>query len=350
MKILVHKLILISLSITGLTLQAQASYPDSATVCEAHGLCCGDDPTPAGVMISHAHAKNEWMLSYRYMNMGMNGVMKGNHYIADSEVLSQYTALPETMRMNMHMLMLMFGITDRLTVMSMLHYNTAWMKMSMRMGNTFHSHTMKTAGTGDVKLNAIYAILKQHNHQLLLSIGASLPVGSTGFKGKAGSMMYPGQRYPYNMQAGTGTFDLSPCLSFLSKQGNLYYSVQANATVRTSRNTIGYRYGNEYAVMAWSAYHWLPFLSSSLRMEAVLTESLQGSDPTLNRFLEIAANPVNYGGRRLSGYFGCVFQSDRGFLESSKFCVEFGLPVYQYYKGYQMRTNYNLLLTYNLNF
>lgn len=314
------------------------------------GLCCGDDPTPAGVMISHAHAKKEWMVSYRYMNMAMNGAMTGSRFAGDGEILSQYAALPKDMRMNMHMLMLMYGVTDRLTVMGMFHYNTAWMKMSMLMGSAYRAHTMKTAGVGDVKLNAIYAIVKQHNRQLLLSLGASLPAGSVNFKGKAGSMMYPAQRYPYNMQGGSGTVDLQPCLSYLAQHGRLYYSLQANATLRTAYNTIGYRYGNEVSLMAWTAYRWLPFLSSSFRLEAVSTGAMQGSDASLDRMMEIAANAANYGGQRLNGYIGSVFQPSRGFLKTSKFCIEFGLPFYQHYRGYQMPTDYNLLLTYNLSF
>lgn len=343
-------LLLFGMYLSFTTVSAQKRGTDSSAVCKEQGLCCDNDPTPAGVMISHAHAKNEWMASYRYMNMAMSGVMKGDGIISGSEVLQQYNATPKEMRMNMHMFMLMYGITDRLTVMGMLHYNSTWMKMNMKMGAGFHSHTMKTSGIGDVKLNAIYALLKQHHRQLLLSLGSSLPMGSTNFKGKAGSMMYPEQRYPYNMQAGTGTMDVSGNLCYLARRGNFYYSIQAQATVRTTNNAIGYRYGNEYGVIAWTAYHWLPVLSSSLRLEAVLSDRIHGSDPMLDPTLEIAANPANYGGRRLNTYVGFVFQSDRQFLTSSKFCLEFGLPVYQYYNGYQMRADYNLLLTYNLSF
>lgn len=351
MKNLFNALIVLLFYMAFIPAMAQNNQMDStAEVCEHHGLCCGDDPTPAGVMISHAHAKNEWMVSYRYMNMAMSGVMLGDRDISDSEVLSKYNALPKDMRMNMHMLMLMYGVTDRFTVMGMFHYTTAWMKMSMLMGKVYHAHTMKTAGIGDIKLNAIYAVIKRHNHQLLLSLGASLPAGSIHFKGRNGSIMYPGQRYPYNMQAGTGTFDLQPCVSYLAQHGKLYYSLQASAAVRTTYNAVGYRYGNEAGLMAWMAYRWLPFLSSSLRLEATLTGAMQGNDPSLDRSLEIAADAANYGGKRLNGYVGSVFQPTRGFLKTSKFCMEFGLPLYQHYMGYQMPTDRNVLLTYNLSF
>lgn len=330
--------------------RSQSGTCDTSSACNGQGLCCGEDPTPAGVMISHTHAKNEWMLSYRYMNMVMSGVNGGDKSITNSEILSGYAASPIEMRMNMHMLMLMYGITDRLTAMSMFHYNTAWMKMSMKMGSTYHAHNMNMAAMSDVKLSAIYAVVKQHNSQLLLCAGSSIPVGSIEMKGESGSMMYPGKRYPYSMQAGSGTFDVLPSISYLAQHQNIYYSVQTFATLRTGINRAGYRLGNEYGLMGWLAYRWLPFLSSSLRLEGTLINGITGEDPTLDPTMEIAANKANYGGKRLNTYIGSVLKPAEGRFKTSKLSFEFGMPLYQYYKGYQMNSTYNLLITYNLNF
>ncbi len=329
---------------------SQAQEESVGESCGGYGLCCGTDPSPAGVMISHVHDKNEWMISYRYMNMGMNGVLKGSSTVSTDEIKSLYTAIPQDMRMNMHMLMAMYGVTDRLTVMGMFHYNTAWMQMSMRMGNSFHRHNMQTSGLGDTKITALYAIVKETQQQLLLSLGLNLPTGSIQQKGPVGGMMYPGQRYPYNMQNGSGTIDFQPCISYLRQHSKFYYSVQASAVLRSNANSVGYRYGNELSLGAWAAYRWLEVLSNSLRLEAVHTEPLRGKDPSLDPMQEIAANPANYGGQKINVYLGAVYQAQNGFLRSSKFCAEFGLPLYQNYLGYQMKNTYNLLITYNLSF
>lgn len=348
MKNLIQRALPVMASLVFYTALAQQDSENES--CGGYGLCCGSDPSPAGVMISHVHEKNEWMISYRYMNMGMGAVMRGSSMISSEDIKARYTAVPQDMRMNMHMLMLMYGISDRLTLMGMFHYTSNWMQMSMRMGDAYHRHNMQTSGLGDTRINALYAVVKESQQQLLLSLGLNLPTGSIQEKGSTGSMMYPGQRYPYSMQNGSGTFDVLPCISYLRQHSKFYYSLQASAILRSNTNTVGYRYGDEVNLGAWAAYRWLDILSNSLRLEALHTEPLRGKDPSLNPLQEIAANRANYGGQKINAYLGAVYQAQRGFLRSSKFCIEFGLPLYQHYLGYQMNNKYNLLITYNLSF
>lgn len=327
-----------------------AQEQQSSASCDANGLCCGTDPSPAGVMISHVHEKNEWMVSYRFMNMNMQGMIHGRSSVSDATILSLYQAVPREMRMNMHMLMLMYGLSDRLTIMSMFHYNSNWMSMSMRMGDNYHRHTMQSSGLGDVRLSALYALLKKSNQQVVFSMGVSFPTGSVQLKGKPGSMMYPSNHLPYSMQTGSGSFDFLPGLSYLFQKNRWYYCVQVHANVRSTTNRVGYRLGHEYVAGSWIAWRWISFLSNSLRLDVTHTGPLHGSDSSLDQNLEPAADVKNYGGTRFNTYAGLVLQPDKGFLSSSKFSIEFGLPVYQNFQGYQMKNTYHLLFTYNLNF
>lgn len=312
------------------------STPNDTIGCEHHGLSCSNDPTPAGVMISHVHMKNEWMISYRYMRMNMNGMQSGTGAVNKSDVLSSYTASSEFMQMDMHMLMLMYGLSDRLTLMGMFHYNSNYMKMSMKMGNTLHKHGMNSSGVGDIKLSALYALVKETDAQLLASIGLSAPLGSIRVKGEARGMMYPGERLPYQMQLGSGSFDVMPGLSYLRQRNKVTLSAQSFATLRTGYNVLGYKLGNEVTVNVWGAWQWLTFLSSSLRIEAYGVEHISGKDRELNPHQEISANPSNYGGQRLSCFVGSSLQFKKGVLSKHKLNAEFGIPVYQYLNGYQM--------------
>ena len=45
-----------------------------------------DSHAPLGVMGDHAHGKSEWMLSYRFMAMGMEGLRDGTESILLDEV------------------------------------------------------------------------------------------------------------------------------------------------------------------------------------------------------------------------------------------------------------------------
>src|SRR5882762_4898775 len=98
---LISLLLLLLISIGKTNAQSVAT---DAMVCEKGGCCCGNDPTPAGVMISHVHLKNEWMISYRFMGMNMSGTNSGTERISQDKVLNSYFASPTLMQMNMHML------------------------------------------------------------------------------------------------------------------------------------------------------------------------------------------------------------------------------------------------------
>jgi hypothetical protein len=151
-------------------IQQKSSLQDSDTAqCDMENCFCDDDLSPADVMISHAHTKGEWMVSYRYMQMHMQGLSKRNQAIEDKEVLNQYATAGENMNMKMYMLMLMYGINERLTVMGMFHYTSNYMEMIMKQVGSQHRHAMKTVGAGDTKLSALYALVKRERTQLYQS-------------------------------------------------------------------------------------------------------------------------------------------------------------------------------------
>ncbi len=77
--------------------------------------------SPAGVMISHAHAKGGFMLTYTYMDMMMEDNQSGTEQINDEQVWNDYLFSPQHMHMGMHQLMGMYGVSDRLSLMAMAH-------------------------------------------------------------------------------------------------------------------------------------------------------------------------------------------------------------------------------------
>ncbi|MBP9924104.1 MAG: hypothetical protein KBF92_09760, partial [Bacteroidia bacterium] len=89
------------------------------------------DASPAGVMISHAHPKGGWMFNYSFMHMNMGGNFKGNEKISNEEIFNSYLMAGTSMKMDMHMLMAMHGITGRFTIMVMANYVSNSMDMTM---------------------------------------------------------------------------------------------------------------------------------------------------------------------------------------------------------------------------
>lgn len=332
---------------------------NDSTFCSS-AVCCGsNDPTPSGVMLSHIHPKNEWMFSYKWMSMNMSGVMSGSQTISNEAVFTNYLMAPKNMSMNMHMLMGMYGITNRLSAMVMVNYNSLSMQMEMFVPGGHHhpgsaettpSHIMESSGLGDTKAYLLYGLLHKRQHQLLVSGGMSFPTGSILVTGKDDDMMYPNNRLPYNMQLGSGTYDVLPCVNYLFQQGKFTASTQVSAVIRTGYNPVGYRLGNEFTSNSWVAYKWLPFLSSSLRAEGSIQNNITGLDPTLYRYNEPAANTENYGGKKIVGYIGSVFHLNTGALKNAGIAAEYGIPVYQYYNGIQMRQQQSWTLSLQYSF
>jgi len=336
------------------TIVVSAQSTNDTMTCAENSCCCSSDPTPAGVMISHVHNKNEWMISYRYMNMQMNGMLQGTTATNKEDVFLKYLMAPDKMQMDMHMLMAMYGITNKLTVMSMFNYNVNTMSMSMfatnghnhsgmgGMNNVDMSHNMKTSGISDVKLHFLYSLIKKERHQLLVALGASLPTGNIKFKGKSDDMMYPNQRYPYAMQLGSGTFDILPCVNYIYQKQKTTFSAQLSSVVRTSKNQIGYKLGNEETFNTWIAYQWFKFLSASIRVEGTHATKISGYDPAIYYYREPSANPYNYGGNKISSFIGTQCHFQKGVLKNGRIAVEYGIPVYQNLNGLQMKLQHTL--------
>lgn len=311
--------------------------------CHKHHL----NMIPVGMMNSHVHKKNTWMLTYKYMNMNALSPIEGTKSISEMEVYKSYITYTPNMNMGMHMLMGMYGITDRLTTMVMLNYNTNSMDMKMMdtqmadmpgmtmdMSNTTNM-SMKTSGFGDSKLYFIYNLVKKSHSQILINAGVNIPTGTIQIKGASDNMLYPSLRYPYMMQMGSGTIDVLPGLTYVYQKHKFALSSQFSSVIRTTTNSVGYKYGNVYNLNIWGAYNWWNNFSSSVRILGSNSGSIKGSDPAIYRYNEIAANPINYGGSRVIGYIGTLYQFKSGFLKKTRIGVEYGLPLYQNVNGIQ---------------
>lgn len=321
---------------------------------EVHCLC-GTDPTPAGVMGSHLHMKGEWMFSYRFMNMQMSGIQNEKSSITASEVLVDYLTAPSTMKMNMHMLMAMYGVSDKLTLMGMIDYlqNDMVMKMlevdeslhaGMHMGTLGNEMQMKSNGVGDIKISALYGLFSKESSQLIFSAGLNFPTGTIQFSGDQFDMMYKNKIYPYGMQLGSGTFDFLLGLIYLIEKGSNTFSTQLNSTIRPFYNKLDYNLGNSTLLNVWYARNWKEWGSSSVRFNYQYKDKIRGSYSGIYRFSEPAANTENYGSNTIKFFTGTSF-----FIKQKhRLSVELGLPLAQKFNGIQMKMNSDLILSYNI--
>ncbi len=338
------RILLLYLSFACITIahKVNAQHCDPSTDCH----CSSASGTPAGIMVGHSHEKGTWMGSYRYMFMNMKGNQSGTQSVSDQTVFSEYLMSPSHMQMQMHMVMGMYGITDRLSVMAMVNYQSASMSMDMFSASS-HQHVganhamasgnmdMITSGLADSKVYVSYGLLQKANYSLVLSGGVNLPTGRITHTGDAGSM-YPGIRLPYMMQTGSGTFDLMPGLTYIRVWDKWQWGIQATAVYRPFYNTLGYRLGNEFTNTTWISRKVGQSLFCSARLEGGVQGKIEGRDVSLYSNMEPTANHYNYGGTLIKMYPGLTYSINKGWLNHNTFAVEGGWPLYQQLNGVQL--------------
>jgi hypothetical protein len=297
--------------------------------------------------IHHTHDKGEWMVGYQYMRMGMSGNLEGTRQASRSEVLQDFMVVPTSMDMEMHMIDVMYAVSDDITLMGMIPYLRKSMDHTTRMGMDF---TTRSRGLGDIRFKALYSLYRDETHRVILEAGVGFPSGSIDEKDETPMSMGGAVRLPYPMQLGSGSYELLPGVTYLGQSDRWLWGVSASGTIRLDENDNEYRLGDEYRVSAWVARLVLDWLSFSVRPEWSQWTNIHGSDPRLNPAVVPTADPGKRAGHRLDTLFGMNLFATEGILAGQKLAFEGGIPVYQWLDGPQLETEYRMTATWTYTF
>ena len=323
------------------------------------------DHAPIGVMGDHRHSKGEWMLSYRYMRMDMAGNRDGTDAISPDEIVTSVPnrfagqpmmpptlrVVPENMTMNMHMAGVMYGLTDRITLMGMVNWLSNEMDHITYQGgmgtNRLGGFTTESEGFGDTSLTAIIGLDdgSDPDRQVNLNVGFSLPTGSTTETSQVLTPMNmtPTLRLPYPMQLGSGTVDFKPALTVRKHSGQWSFGAQGAAVFPLGNNDEGYSRGDRYEVTSWIAYEAQPWISVSARLKGVSQSEIDGVDRAIMTPAQ-TADPDNYGGETLEALAGVNLVGQSGALRGHRLALEVGLPLYRDLNGPQLETDMTFTL------
>lgn len=288
---------------------------------------------PIGVMRDHVHAKDKWMLSYRYKYMHMDGNRDGTSSASRADVLADYMVAPTDMPMHMHMFGAMYGLSDVVSLGVMGGFMEKEMDHERRDGSTFKRDNQ---GFTDTKVNALYEVYNDGTNRLQLNAGLSLPTGDINDRKADGTI------FAYPMQMGSGTYDLLPGISYGGLSGDWSWGAQANAVLRLGENERDYTLGNRYQLTAWGARKITDIVSLSLRLDGQGWENVDGRERELQgpMFMAPPADPDLQAGERVDALLGMNFVLPSGPLEGNRLGVEFGAPVYQRLDGPRLETDY----------
>ena len=337
-----------------------------STAAQAHDIYA-DDHAPIGVMADHAHKKGEFMLSLRVMHMEMDGNQIGTEEVSPDTIVTTVPnrffgmpgqpptlrIVPTDMRTDMVMLGAMYAPSDAVTLMVMGNYLEKEMDHTTYMGgmgtNVRGTFQTNPKAFGDTKVAALVPLLghptagSMDTDELTLKAGVSLPTGSTDETAQILTPMggTPTVRVPYMMQAGTGTFDLEPALTYKGRRGKLGFGAQASASIRINDNKWGYAFGDTYEGTAWLSYRAAQWLSLSARVKGRTMGQVEGIDPSIMGPVQ-TANPDFQGGERVDVLGGINLVGTHGPLAGHRLALEVGMPVYQDLNGPQMAGDWML--------
>lgn len=326
----------------------------------------GDHDTAAAAMhIHHAHGEGGFMFEYKFMRMEMDGLLSGSDSIGTRDIsgatmgmpptnnmTTPYMMSPTAMTMDMHMIMAMYGVSEKVSIMGMLHYLSNDMDMVMHMYNPMGAYvtdmtgSMDTSGVGDTRFDVMYAVDKS----LTASLGVSLPTGSIDEKvtmtmtglNPMGVPMTPvtngPMQGPYAMQLGSGTIDLVPAVTYSQNIGMWNWGGQASYTLRTGENDNDYTLGDKLEITAWSKYAVQPNVTLSGRINIMDWGDIDGADSKISAMMTRMTptnDAANSGGSRIDLLVGVSGHFNKYHMLS----LELGVPIQQDLDGVQMETD-----------
>jgi len=293
-----------------------------------------DTHAPIGVMGDHVMDKGEIMFSYRYMKMEMEGNREGTNRV--STPLPGFMVSPLKMDMDMHMFGGMYALSNQLTVAAMVPVVSTSMDHRVNMnGVEFNTNA---DGLGDISLTAIYKLSTVKSGDLLFNFVVSLPTGSIDERHPVPVSKGVPVQLPYPMQLGSGTYDVTPGLTYTQMHEAWSWGGQGLYTIRTGTNDNGYTLGDKLNVSTWVAKSVAKSMSLSFRLNAQDWGNIDGADTTLNPKPTVPTKrPDLRGGKRVDALIGINYVAAG--LNHMRFAFEIGQPVYQDLNGPQLETD-----------
>ena len=318
-----------------------------------------DEHAPIGVMGDHTHNAGEVMFSYRYMNMYMKDNRDGTDDLSLNEIVTQEASpfgpptlrvVPRTMRVEVHMLGVMWAPTDRVTLMGMFNYLEREMSHTTFMGmagsNVLGRFTTSTKGLGDTQLSALIKLGERHHSRWHATLGVSLPTGD--FE-ETDQILTPMNTrltvvLPYPMQLGSGTTDLITGLTYAGSKERWGWGGQWRSVFRLGENDNDYTLGDEHQLQGWVSYLVNEGLSLSARLSYRQRDNIDGMDRQIAAPVQ-TADPDRHAYDRVDLSLGSNIVIPNS---NHRIGLEISRPVYQKLDGPQMKTDWHLTIGWQL--
>ena len=299
---------------------------------------------PPGVAGHFTLDAGELLWNFTYSREEMLGNRIGTQPISQAELLDVFPVAPLSMLSQTLDLELRYGLTDRLTLAASMPFiyrdDTNAVDEASFIGNFTVTSVFGsfTNDIGDVKVSTLWNVLDSGPHVLSLGIGASIPTGEIDERGRTATSERA--QLPFNMQTGSGSWEVLPSLSFMTQNEFGTFGAQISSTFHVNDNDRGYKLGDRFDMTAWVSYNVMDeWISLSARVVREEWGSVAGLDPETNTLEDPRADPFATGGTLVQLPIGFTLYVREGALEGHRFSVEYFQPVHQDLNGPQLQVD-----------
>ena len=278
-------------------------------------------------------------LQARYFLNEGSGLRNRSSSISNERAFAErgYEYVPTDQRNEMTLFELAYGVTEDLTlsVEVPLHDKT-WDNVT----STGQEFRQTSDGVGDIQLWAHNKWFAWGQEQAFWSAGLSLPTGSfdeTGFRPSSAAPVV----LPFQMQLGSGTYDLSGMMSWSGYDGKWSWGGNILQTWRLfGPNDRRYTLGSYREAVLWGGRNLTESIVATLRVKYHRQGDIHGQDPALSRARSPSEHPDQQKVKRADILAGISFYQGEGYLKGLRVGLEAGLPLWQQLRGPQIEKDY----------
>ena len=298
---------------------------------------------PAGVDLDRPLSGGEWRISYRFQGTWRTGNWDGSERISAAEARAEgppYTQVPITRDTAMHVVGLDWAPHERVTLLVRLPIMSVDEVAIFGPPAEAKTHA---SGVGDLSFGVLLPFMRKGEQSTSVSLMFGAPTGSIR---KADST---GQRLPYPMQPGSGSWTLSPGLNYTGRYEDLSWGGQVGAIFYLNDNSLDYEHSTRWHLTGWLGWSLGDWVSTSLRAEWNNFGNIGGIDAAQPfPFTSPAQDPTKQGGHRID--LGPGLNVLLPCCGGQRLALEAMFPVFQHLDGPQLGNSWVLNAAWRMSF
>ncbi len=305
----------------------------------------GSSHAPIGVPLSLQVGTDQFGMVLRGSRSQYDGLRDSRDDLSAAENFARgYEISPEERTDDMLELEAYFGLNERWDLYAVLPFLARDLDYDANVGL---AGDIDTSGLGDVQLGAIFRSYDVEQTRLSYLVGLSIPTGSIDERGDyAGA---PNTKLPYDLQLGSGTFDLVPAVLYESATNDILWGARAAGRIHLeSENDEGWFRSNSMRLDLWAGKRFADDWKGTVRMQGDWWGDLHNFDPELDPVQSPGEDSLRQGGSRVNLYGGMSYDFDHD--RTNRLELEIGAPVEEWLDGPQLSQELNIVLGWRVNF